>query len=70
MSFIITVLLLSISTFFAKEPQSISLNYDKDKGFYTVPVAFGSKGEVFDIQVDTTTSETWIPSPKTSLKLK
>ena len=68
MSFII--LLLSISTFFAKDPQSISLTYDKEQGFYTVPVTFGSKEEVFDIQVDTTTSETWIPSYKTTLNVK
>ena len=70
MSFIIPILLLSISTFLAKEPQTISLSYDKDNGFYTIPVAFGSKGEVFDVQVDTTTSETWIPSPKTTVKVK
>lgn len=68
MSFII--LLLSISTLFAKDPQSISLTYDKEQGFYTVPVTFGSKEEVFDIQVDTTTSETWIPSYKTTLNVK
>ena len=70
MSFIIPILLLSISTFLAKEPQTISLSYDKDNGFYTIPVSFGSKGEVFDVQVDTTTSETWIPSYKTTLNVK
>ena len=70
MSFVIPILLLSISTFLAKEPQTITLNYDPDNGFYTIPVAFGSKGEVFDVQVDTTTSETWIPSPKTTVKVK
>ena len=44
MSFIIPILLLSISTFLAKEPQTISLSYDKDNGFYTIPVAFGYTG--------------------------
>ena len=39
-------------------------------GFYTIPVTFGSNQEVFDIQVDTTTSETWIPSYKTTLNVK
>ena len=39
-------------------------------GFYTVPVSFGSNEEVFDVQVDTTTSETWIPSYKTTLNVK
>ena len=33
-------------------------------------MSFGSNQEEFQIQVDTTTSETWIPSPKTTLKVK
>lgn len=68
MSYII--LILSITSLLAKEPKSISLSYDKETGFYTVPVAFGSNEEVFDVQVDTTTSETWVPSYKTTLKVK
>jgi len=64
------ILLLSLSLTLAKEPRSISLTFDKGLGFYTVPVAFGSKQEVFNVQVDTTTSETWVPSLKTTLKVK
>ncbi len=64
------ILLLSLSSFMTKEPKSISLTYDEELGFYTVPVAFGSKEESFNIQADTTTSETWIPSYKTTLKVK
>jgi hypothetical protein len=68
MSFII--LLLSISFLTAKEPKTISLDYEEDTGFYIIPTSFGSNEEEFGIQVDTTTSETWIPSYKTTLKVK
>ena len=64
------ILLLSISILFAKGPQTISLSFNKDLGFYTLPVSFGSNEETFDLQVDTTTSETWIPSLKTTMKVK
>ena len=64
------ILFLLISSFLSREPQSISLSFDKETGFYTVPVSFGSNKETFDIQVDTTTSETWIPSYKTALNVK
>ena len=64
------ILLLSLSSIMTKEPQSISLTFDEELGFYTVPLSFGSKEETFDVQVDTTTSETWIPSYKTTLNIK
>ena len=70
MKMTLIILLISISLLLAKEPQTISLSYNKDLGFYTVPVTFGSNEEVFDVQVDTTTSETWIPSYKTALNVK
>ena len=66
----IIILLLSISFLIAKDAKTISLTYNKDLGFYTVPVSFGSNEETFDLQVDTTTSETWIPSFKTTMKVK
>ena len=68
MSFLI--LLLSVSFIFAKEPKTISLHYEEDTGYYIIPMSFGSNEEEFGIQVDTTTSETWIPSYKTTLKVK
>ena len=64
------ILVLTLSSFMTKEPKSISLTFDEELGFYIVPVAFGSKEESFNVQVDTTTSETWIPSYKTTLKVK
>ena len=62
--------LLSISSFLAKDPKTIALQYDEETGYYIIPIAFGSNKEEFGIQVDTTTSETWIPSNKTTLKVK
>ena len=66
----IIFLLLSISSILAKDPQTISLLYEEDTGYYIIPMSFGSNQDEFQIQVDTTTSETWIPSPKTTLKVK
>ena len=64
------ILLLSVSSFLAKDTKIISLLYEEDTGFYIIPISFGSSEEEFQIQVDTTTSETWIPSYKTTLKVK
>ena len=66
----IIFLLLSISSLLAKDPKTISLLYEEDTGYYIIPISFGSNQDEFQIQVDTTTSETWIPSPKTTLKVK
>ena len=30
--------------------------------FYTIPITVGNKQQAFEVQVDTTTSETWLPS--------
>ena len=65
--FLLFSLIISLQT---KEPQSISLSYEDKLGYYIIPISFGSNEEVFGLQVDTTTSETWIPSTKTSLKVK
>ena len=66
----IIFLLLSISSLLARDPKTISLLYEEDTGYYIIPMSFGSNQDEFQIQVDTTTSETWIPSPKTTLKVK
>ena len=58
------ILLFSLSSILTWEPQSISLTFDKELGFYKVPVSFGSEEKTVDVQVDTTTSETWIPCVK------
>ena len=61
---------MGIVSFISKEPKTISLLYEEDTGFYIIPISFGSNQEEFQIQVDTTTSETWIPSNKTTMNVK
>ena len=56
-------LLLSFAAIAAKE-QSISIKYLDAYQFFTVPITIG--GQVFDVQFDTTTSETWVPSISTN----
>lgn len=67
----ITLLIFFISLAFIQtiDPKTISLTYEEETGYYIIPINFGSNSEEFGLQVDTTTSETWIPSCKTSLKV-
>ena len=46
------------------QTSSIELKYIEAEQFYTVPITVGNSEEpqVFEVQVDTTTSETWFPS--------
>ena len=44
----------------------LALNSYPDQPFYTVPIYIGTPAQVFEVQVDTTTSETWVPSINTS----
>lgn len=48
----------------------IPIKYNKDSGFFTIPISFGSNKEIFELQIDTTTSKSWIPSPKFPLDVK
>ena len=52
---------------------SISIPIDKKEknNFFTVPISIGtpSNKQVFEVQVDSTTSETWIPSINTTYKV-
>ena len=45
---------------------SINLNLDKNNNFFTVSLNLGTPSQTFSVQVDTTTSETWVPSKNTS----
>ena len=44
----------------------LKLNSYPDQQFYTVPIYIGTPAQVFEVQVDTTTSETWVPSINTT----
>ena len=52
---------------------SISIPLDKKpkNNFFTVPISIGTpnNNQVFEVQVDTTTSETWIPSINTTYRI-
>ena len=56
--------------YISKKPSNdgLSLTYDEENEFYTFPIKIGSKNQIFNVQIDTTTSETWVPSPKTSFE--
>lgn len=59
-----------ITVVFCKETtnsvKSIKLNYLPENQFFTYPLSVGSPAQVFEVQIDTTTSETWVPSFNTS----
>ena len=60
------LLLLYLNNSIEKESKYIELDIDCEK-FCTIPVSFGSNDEVFTLQLDTTTSDSWIPSTKFDL---
>ena len=64
---IITLLLISISL--SLEPQSLKLEFREKNHFFTIPINVGSRKQLFEVQVDTTTSETWIPSVNSTYKV-
>ena len=60
------LLLFYLNNSIEKESKYIELDIDCEK-FCTIPVSFGSNDEVFTLQLDTTTSDSWIPSTKFDL---
>lgn len=48
---------------------SISMDLKKENGFFTIQIYLGSNSQKFEVQVDTTTSETWVPSVNSTLKV-
>ena len=73
MYFFFTFLSLILPSFYtSKKPSTdaLTLTYDEENEFYTFPIKIGSKNQVFNVQIDTTTSETWVPSQKTSFNVE
>ena len=60
----LTIIILSKSL--SLKSESIKLEFRQKNNFFTVPIIIGSKGEQFEVQIDTTTSLTWIPSINTT----
>ena len=50
---------------------SISLDKKPENNFFTVPMSIGTPSDIqiFEVQVDITTSETWVPSINTTYKI-
>ena len=48
---------------------SIKLEFREKNNFYTIPITVGNKQQAFEVQVDTTTSETWLPSINTTYEV-
>lgn len=44
--------------------------YNNESGYFTIPLSFGSQNEIFEVQIDTASSISWIPSPKFPLDVK
>ena len=57
---LITLLLIYYS--YPLKSGSIKLEFREKNNFYTIPITVGNKQQAFEVQVDTTTSETWLPS--------
>jgi hypothetical protein len=63
---IIIFLYVLIFSLAASSIGTINLSFDKNNNCYTVPINLGTPYQTFTVQVDTTTSETWVPSKNTS----
>ena len=65
------VLIISImNKIISFDSSSIKLEFREKNHFFTIPIKIGSNGQKFEVQVDTTTSETWLPSVNTTFKVQ
>ncbi len=66
-----TLTILHLLTTITAFSISIPLDKKEKNNFFTVPVSIGTptNKQIFEVQVDTTTSETWIPSINTTYKV-
>lgn len=65
-----TILLLLLTNLsFSLKSEAIKLEFREKNHFFTIPITVGSNKQPFEVQVDTTTSETWLPSVNTTFKV-
>ena len=64
--FLLCLIAVAICKETTSDVKSIKLNYLPENQFFTYPLSVGSPAQVFEVQIDTTTSETWVPSFNTS----
>jgi hypothetical protein len=62
----ILISLLFIYKTLSLKSESLKLEFREKNQFFTIPITIGSKQKSFEVQVDTTTSETWVPSVNTT----
>ena len=61
---LLTLLLIYNSN--SLKSNSLKLEFREKNHFFTIPINVGSMQQSFEVQVDTTTCETWIPSINTT----
>ena len=69
MKILIVIILLSQSLS-KNDKFFFSIKYNNESGYFTIPLSFGSENEIFELQIDTTSSVSWIPSPKFPFDVK
>ena len=67
--FRMVLLLLLTNLSFSLKSEAIKLEFREKNHFFTIPITVGSNKQPFEVQVDTTTSETWLPSVNTTFKV-
>ena len=65
----IILLIILISENLSLKSESITLEFREKNNFFTVPLIIGSNEDEFEVQIDTTTSLTWVPSINTSFPI-
>ena len=65
----ILLLLITINIALSLKTDSIKLEFREKNHFFTIPIKVGSNDQPFEVQVDTTTCETWLPSINTTYKV-
>ena len=66
----ILILLILSNLSISLKQEYIKLEFREKNHFYTIPITVGSENHPFEVQVDTTTSETWLPSINTTFKVE
>ena len=67
---ILILILLFVQSLSKYEIVYFLTKYNNESGYFTIPLSFGSQNEIFEVQIDTTSSISWIPSPKFPLDVK
>ena len=64
------LLLLLTNLTISLKSDSVKLEFREKNHFFTIPITVGSNKQPFEVQVDTTTCETWLPSINTTFEVE